>query len=150
MCILVFITCGSIRKRSISANSDPIANAPGKNDVSFLFWRRSGGKIKIPLKTADAKDRVLGTNESLQSVLDNSGPLVAWKYLSFLVWITPARLSYWLSFSNVSLFRYRSSMSCIPQSPEQYCLLGQPITHVYHIPMIKDSVPQAGTKCKPL
>ncbi|ODM90971.1 hypothetical protein Ocin01_15710 [Orchesella cincta] len=101
----------------------------------------SGGYVRIPLKTASAKERILECNRSLELLMKREGTYITWKYLAFLLWLFPT----WFhrivdKLELVKLCKYRSSMSCIPQSCNvQYKLLGLPVEHIYHAPLMKDA-----------
>jgi hypothetical protein len=114
-------------------------------NLSSLPPYRSGGTIKIPLRMESPRERLLAADRSFVQVTSDDGPYLIWKYVSYLNWLFPARLLYPMSFSNLSLLRYRCSISVIPQATTQYYLMGQPVLNIYHAPIMKDSFPHAGS-----
>ncbi|XP_035701597.1 uncharacterized protein LOC118433611 isoform X2 [Folsomia candida] len=126
-------------KETLLSTSFPVPNHP-RNKLTN-HW--SGGTVKIPFRENSALKRVLASNDSFNKMTGQQGPYLVWKYVAWLPWLFPAFLNYSMSFSNLSLFRYRASMSCMLQSEVEYTLMGCKVINVFHAPVMKDSFPQA-------
>lgn len=125
-------------------SSLPVVGVEHPRNKLTNHW--SGGYIKVPLKQSSAKLRVEEANSSVENVLRNEGTYIIWKYMAFLMWLVPPWFHWFLANCRVfQLCKYRSSMSCIPQScTVQYNLMGLPVQNIFHAPIMKDSFFTAG------
>lgn len=126
------------------STSLPVVGVEHPRNKFTNHW--SGGYIKVPLRTSSPKERILGADQSLQSILKDEGTYITWKYLAFLIWLIPCWVHGLLEKCPfLKLCKFRSSMSCIPQSCKvQYNLMGLPVQNIYHAPIMKDAFLTAG------
>lgn len=138
----------NLPENMLISTSLPVVGEEHPKNKFTNHW--SGGYIKVPIKLSSAKERVLKANQSLQIVLENDGTYIIWKYLAFMLWLIPSCVHSVLDKCQcIKLCKYRSSMSCIPQSCQvQYNLMGLPVENIYHAPLMKDGFLTAGVfKC---
>lgn len=134
----------NLPENMLISTSLPVVGCEHPKNKLTNHW--SGGYIKVPVKLGSAKERVLKANQSLQMILKDEGTYIIWKYLAYMLWLIPSWVHSLLDkCETLKLCKYRSSISCIPQScTVQYSLMGLPVQNIYHAPVMKDGFRTAG------